>query len=65
MDAVYFRERHRDLQVKYKKEDELMWKAIREGRLEDAKIHYGNKRFLEGQMQTILDICEGKYGSVV
>lgn len=65
MDVIYFRQRHQELQIKYKKEDDLMWKAIKENRQEDAKIHYGNKRFLEGQMRTILDICEGKYGKVV
>lgn len=64
MDVIYFRQRHQELQVKYKKEDELMWKAIKENRQEDAKIHYGNKRYLEGQMRTLLDICEGKYGPV-
>lgn len=53
-----------ELQIKYKKEDELMWKAIKENRTDDAKIHYGNKRFLEGQMRTLLDFCEGKYGPV-
>ena len=64
MDVVYFKERHSELQIKYKKEDELMWKAIKEKNAKDEKIHYGNKRFLEGQMRTLLDICEGKYGNV-
>jgi len=62
MDAVYFRQRHKELQLKYKKEDEKMWQAIKENRPDDAKIHYGNKRYLEGQMRVLLDICEGKYG---
>lgn len=62
MDAVYFRQRHKELQLKYKKEDERMWQAIKENRPDDAKIHYGNKRYLEGQMRVLLDICEGKYG---
>ena len=62
MDAVYFRQRHKELQLKYKKEDEKMWQAIKENRPDDAKIHFGNKRYLEGQMRVLLDICEGKYG---
>ena len=64
MDIVYLKQRHLQLQIKYKKEDELMWKAVKENRHDDAKIHYGNKRFLEGQMRTLLDFCEGKYGPV-
>ena len=30
----------------------------------DDKIHFGNKKFYEGQMRTLLDICEGKFGRV-
>ena len=47
-----------------KKEEELYWKCLKEGKTEEAKIHFGNKKFYEGQMRTLLDICEGKFGRV-
>lgn len=64
MDKIFIQQRHKELQVKYKKEEELYWKCLKEGKNDEAKIHYGNKKFYEGQMRTLLDICEGKFGRV-
>lgn len=64
MDIIYIKQRHKELQAKYKKEDELMWAAMKEDRKDEARNHFGNKKFYEGQMRALLDLCEGKYGPV-
>ena len=62
MDRIYFQERFAVLKQKLQAERALEKKAGDEKREQDRWIHYGNCRYLEGQIDTIHQMINGAFG---
>lgn len=62
MDRIFFVERRSVLNQKLQKERALEKKASDENREQDRWIHYGNCRYLEGQIDCIDKMISGAFG---
>ena len=62
MDRIFFQERRAYLNKQLQDQRSLELKARKENREEDRIIHYGNIRYLEGQLDCIDKMVNGEFG---
>ena len=62
MDRIFFQERRAYLNKQLQDQRSLELKARKEKREEDRLIHYGNIRYLEGQLDCIDKMVNGAFG---
>lgn len=62
MDRIFFTERRAVLNQQLQKERALQKKACDEKREQDRWVHYGNCRYLEGQIDCIDKMIRGDFG---